>query len=240
MEPIHIVTEKSNIAPLVLLPGDPLRAKYIAENFLENYELVNEIRGMLYYTGYYKGKRITVGGSGMGCPSMGVYAYELYHFYNVEKIIRIGSSGSLRKDIKILDVVLSIGSYSESAFAYHWSKSRDRYIPSSMELNTIIADTADRKNMDVKIAPTITSDTFDVWNNIDHITDKCPIKDKLGCCEMEGFALFHVAKTEGKQAAMLATVVDSKFEPDDTVPPAARQTALNDMIELTLDSIIKE
>ena len=146
----------------------------------------------------------------------------------------------MREDIRILDVVLSVGAYSESAFAYHWSQSRERYIPSSMELNTIIADTADRKHMDLKIAPTITSDIFDVWSSIDHILDKCPIKDKLGCCEMEGFGLFHIAKSEGKQAAMLATVVDSKFQPDDTVPPAMRQTALNDMIELALDSIIKE
>ena len=81
MEPIHIITEKDNIAPLVLLPGDPLRAKYIAETFLEDYKQVNDIRAMYYYTGYYKGKKITVGGSGMGCPSVGVYAYELYHFY---------------------------------------------------------------------------------------------------------------------------------------------------------------
>ena len=240
MEPIHIVTAKENIAPLVLLPGDPLRAKYIAENFLEKAELVNTIRNMYAYTGYYKGKRITVAGSGMGCPSMGIYAYELYHFYDVEKIIRIGSSGSLRPDIKILDVILSIGAYSESAFAYHWNQSNTRYVPSSMELNTIIADTADRKHMDIKIAPTITSDTFDVWYSIEHILEKCPIREKLGCCEMEGFALFHVAKTEGKQAAMLATVVDSRFEPDNTVSPEDRQTALNDMIELALDSIIKE
>jgi len=240
MEPIHIITEKDNIAPLVLLPGDPLRAKYIAETFLEDYKQVNDIRAMYYYTGYYKGKKITVGGSGMGCPSVGIYAYELYHFYNVEKIIRIGSSGSLRPDIKILDVVLSVGAYSESAFGYHWSKSKEKYIPSSMDLNTIIADTADRMRMDLKIAPTITSDTFDVWHDINHILDKCPIKEKIGCCEMEGFGLFHVAKSEGKQAAMLATVVDSKYEPNNTVPSSVRQTALNDMIELALESIIKE
>lgn len=239
-EPVHIITAKENIAPLVLLPGDPLRAKYIAETFLENAELVNTVRNMFFYTGYYKGKRVTVGGSGMGCPSVGIYAYELYQFYNVEKIIRIGSSGSMREDIKILDVVLSIGSYSESSFAYHWSQSKERYIPSSMELNTIIADTADRRHMDVKIAPTITSDTFDVWSNINHILDRCPIKDKLGCCEMEGFALFHIAKCLGKQAAMLATVVDSKYQPNDTVSAEARQTSLNDMIELALESIVRE
>ena len=94
MNPVHIVTEKENIAPLVLLPGDPLRAKYIAENFLENAKLVNTIRNMFAFTGTYKGRTVTVMGSGMGMPSMGIYSYELFHFYNVNKIIRIGTCGS--------------------------------------------------------------------------------------------------------------------------------------------------
>ena len=116
MEPVHIVTEKENIAPIVLLPGDPLRAKYIAEKFLTDAKLVNEIRNMYAFTGYYKGVRVTVMGSGMGVSSVGIYSYELYHFYDVKKIIRIGSAGSMNEDAKILDVVLSTGAYSNSSF----------------------------------------------------------------------------------------------------------------------------
>lgn len=240
MEPVHIVTEKENIAPIVLMPGDPLRAKYIAENFLEDYELVNTVRNMYAYTGYYRGHRISVVGSGMGCPSIGIYAYELYKFYGVEKIIRIGTSGSMNENIKILDVVLSVGAYSESAFAYHWGGCTDKYIPSSMDLNSKICDVAQRANFDLKIAPTLTTDIFDVYQSIDHIIDKCPIKDKLGCAEMEGFALFHLANILEKQAAMLVTIVDSKFEPQNALTAEDRQISLNNMISLALESIIKE
>ena len=118
MEPVHIVTEKENIAPIVLMPGDPLRAKYIAENFLEDYELVNTVRNMYAYTGYYRGHRISVVGSGMGCPSIGIYAYELYKFYGVEKIIRLGSCGAYVDNIDLLDIILVDNSYTESNYSY--------------------------------------------------------------------------------------------------------------------------
>ena len=112
MNPVHIVTDKKNIASRVLLPGDPLRAKYIAENYLENAELINTVRNMLGYTGYYKGKKVTVIGSGMGCASVCIYAYELYQIYNVKKIIRIGSAGAFNPNISVGDIVL--GNYSFS------------------------------------------------------------------------------------------------------------------------------
>ena len=108
MNPIHIVANKDDIAPLVLLPGDPLRAKYIADNYLENVKLVNSVRNMLGFTGTYKGKKITVIGSGMGIPSASLYAYELYEFYKVKKIIRIGSAGALSPDVHVRDIVLQI------------------------------------------------------------------------------------------------------------------------------------
>lgn len=238
MEPVHIVTDKENIAPLVLLPGDPLRAKYIAERFLTDCKLVNTIRNMYAFTGYYKDKLITVMGSGMGCPSVGIYAYELYKFYDVKKIIRIGSSGSNREDVKILDVVLSTGAYSESTFAYHWNKSTDKFINSSEELNKSILSTAKEMNIDVKYGPTLTSDVFDVYMPIDHIAEKCPIKDDLMCTEMEGFALMHIAKFCERDATMLTTVVDSKFEPV-VVSPEDRETSLNTMITLALEAITK-
>lgn len=239
MKPLHLVTEKENIAPIVLLSGDPLRAKYIAEKFLTDAKCINTIRNMLGYTGYYKGTRVTVMSHGMGCPSVGIYSYELFHFYDVEKIIRIGSSGSLKPDIKILDVVLSTGSYSESSFAYHWGCYYDKFIESSIDLNRVILATAKEMNIDVKLGPTFTSDTFDVYEPIDHILNKCPLKNELTISEMEGFALMHMARMTGKEATMLTTVVDSKFEQDATISPKERETSLDTMITLALESIIK-
>lgn len=239
MEALHIITEKENIAPLVLLPGDPLRAKYIAENFLTDVQLVNELRNMLAFTGYYKGHRITVMGSGMGCASAALYAYELYEFFDVKKIIRIGTSGTNKIDIKLLDTVLSTGSYSESSIAYHWGGYQDKYIDSSQSLNKVILDTAQELNLTIKCGPTLTSDVFDPYINIDHILDKCPIKDDLVCIEMEGFGLMHAARMCNKEFAMLATVVDSKFTPDIKVSPEERQNSLNTMITLALEAIIK-
>lgn len=239
MEAVHIVTDKKNIAPLVLLPGDPLRAKYIADNFLEDAELVNTVRNMFAYTGTYKGTRITVMGSGMGCPSIGIYAYELFNFFDVKKIIRIGTSGSNKEDVKILDVVLSTGSYSETAFAYHWGKYYDSFIESSFDLNQTILKTASEMNIDLKLGPTLTSDVFDVYTPIDHITEKCPFKDDLMCTEMEGFALMHIARICNRDATVLATIVDSKYQPDVVVTSEERETSLNTMITLALNSIIK-
>lgn len=239
MKPVHIVTEKENIAPIVLLPGDPLRAKYIAEKFLTDAVLVNTIRNMFAYTGYYKGKRITVMGSGMGMPSMGIYSYELYQFYDVEKIIRIGSAGSVHPNAKVLDVVLSTGSYSNSSFENTLIKREESFVEASKELNNTIIETAKELNMDIKMGPTFTSDVFDVYVDISEIIDKCPIKDQLQCVEMEGFALMHIAKYCNKEASMLATIVDSKYQPDVIVSPEDRETSLDKMITLALESIIK-
>ena len=119
MNPVHIVTDKKNIAPRVLFPGDPLRAKYIAEHYLEKPVLINTIRNMLGYTGFYKGKRITVIGSGMGCASCCIYAYELYQIYNVKKIIRIGSAGAFNPNISVGDIVLGTYSFSFSNIVYN-------------------------------------------------------------------------------------------------------------------------
>lgn len=239
MKPIHIVTDKENIANIVLLPGDPLRAQYIAENYLEDYKLVNTVRNMLAYTGYYKGVRITVMGSGMGCPSVGIYAYELYNFYNVDKILRIGTAGSLNPDIKVLDIVVSTGAYSESTFAYTFGKYYDLYIESTIDFNRTILDTAKDLNIEAKLGPTLTTDVFDVYTPIDHIIEKCPIKNELTAAEMEGFGLFHTARVCEKEASMIITIVDSKYDPEHVVSSEERQNSLNTMIELALESIIK-
>lgn len=238
MEPVHIVTDKKNIAPLVLFPGDPLRAKYIAEKFLTNIKLVNKIRNMYAFTGYYKDKLVTVVGSGMGCPSASLYAYELFTFYGVEKIIRIGSAGANKENIKLMDTVLSTGAYSESSIAYQWGGYTDKFIESNNELNEIIKETAKEKNIDIHVGPTLTSDVFDVYASIDHVINTCPIKDELLATEMEGFGIFHVARICKKQASMLITIVDSKFDTR-IVSPEMRETHLDNMIILALESIIK-
>ena len=238
MEPVHIVTDKKNIAPLVLFPGDPLRAKYIAEKFLTNIKLVNKIRNMYAFTGYYKDKLVTVVGSGMGCPSASLYAYELFTFYGVEKIIRIGSAGANKENIKLMDTVLSTGAYSESSIAYQWGGYTDKFIKSNNELNEIIKKTAKEQNIDIHVGPTLTSDVFDVYASIDHVINTCPIKDELLATEMEGFGIFHVARICKKQASMLITIVDSKFDTR-VVSPEMRETHLDNMIVLALESIIK-
>ena len=193
---------------------------------------------MYAFTGYYKDKLVTVVGSGMGCPSASLYAYELFTFYGVEKIIRIGSAGANKENIKLMDTVLSTGAYSESSIAYQWGGYTDKFIESNNELNEIIKETAKEQNIDIHVGPTLTSDVFDVYASIDHVINTCPIKDELLATEMEGFGIFHVARICKKQASMLITIVDSKFDTR-VVSPEMRETHLDNMIILALESIIK-
>jgi purine-nucleoside phosphorylase len=237
MNAIHIITEKENIAPLVLLPGDPLRAKYIAENYLQDAYMINNVRNMLGYTGTYKGKRITVIGSGMGIPSVGIYAYELYKFYDVEKIIRIGSAGSLDKDIHIRDILLCSSAYSDSNFRYALTKSKSKKISSSNNLNQLIINTAKNLNIPIKKGTIYTSEVFDVYAPIDHLLNKIPENIKVLGCEMEAFGLFTIAKYLNKEASCLVSISDSKFESENNLSAEERQITLNQMIYLALESI---
>lgn len=240
MNPIHIVTNKSNIAKNVLLPGDPLRAKYIAEKYLQNAELINDVRGMLGYTGLYKGRRITVIGSGMGIPSASLYAYELYKFYNVERIIRIGSAGAMNEDIHVRDIVLATKAYSDSNFRYALTKSKSKTINSDNHLNQLIKDTAKTYNINLKKGTIYTSEVFDGYESIDHLLSKVPSNIKLQACEMEAFGLFTVASFLNKEATCLVSITDSKFDHSCDLSPLDRQTTLDEMIELALNSIIKK
>ena len=240
MKPIHIVCNKEDIAPLVLFPGDPLRAKYIAENYLENPKLINIVRNMLGYTGEYKGKRITVIGSGMGIPSASLYAYELYNFYNVKKIIRIGSAGALSENVHIRDIILAKAAFSTSNFRYALTKSSSNKITASNNLNQIISNTAKAINIPVKAGNIYTSEIFDVYAPIDHLLNKLPKNANVLACEMEAFGLFTVAAYCNKDAACLVSISDSKFEKDNDLTPDERQTTLNQMIFLALESIIKK
>ncbi len=237
MNPVHIVTDKENISELVLMPGDPLRAKYIAENFLEGSNLVNEVRNMLGYTGTYKGKKVTVIGSGMGIPSMGIYSYELAKFYGVKKIIRIGSAGALNSDIKVRDLVVAECAKSLSTFALSFGgdNSDTQYADSSLieDIKTTKDD-----NINVHFGPILTSDVFDVYSDITPTLARLAFTDPLAS-EMETFALYYIGKITGIKTASILTIVDSKFTPNINLTTEERETSLNDMIKLALDAIIR-
>ena len=240
MKPVHIVTDKDNIAKTVLLPGDPLRAKYIAENFLEDAKLINTVRNMFGYTGTYKGKKVTVFASGMGIPSASLYAYELFNFYDVEEIIRIGSAGAGNPGVMIGDIVLSTGCYSESTIGYEWGGYTEKFLRTNSNLNERIKNSAEELHKIVKVGPTYTIDVFDPYANLDHVYNACPIKDELMGSEMEGFGILHVARLCGKKATVMFTIVDSKYTPDIEVTSEERETALTGMIEIALNAAIKE
>lgn len=234
---IHISAKKDSVSGVVLMPGDPLRAKYIAETFLTDVIQINEVRNMLGYTGYYKGKRITVMGSGMGIPSIGIYSYELYNFYDVKKIIRIGTGGSLNKNVKVNDIVLAGASYSPSSFAYVWGKDVRNIINSNEELNNKIIKTSKKLKTKLVTGTILTADVFTVYANIDHILKNVPTHINLLCNEMEAFGLFHVAELCGKEATALVSIVDSPFEKT-MLSTEDKEKKLNDMIILALESIL--
>lgn len=237
MPTLHIESKKEDIAKNVLMPGDPLRAKYIAENFLDDCKLVNKVRNMFAYTGTYKGHKVTVFASGMGIPSIGIYSYELYKFYDVENIIRIGTCGSYNKNIKILDVVLSNEAYCKTYFPKLLDGTDLDLISSSEKLNNKIITKAKDKGITLKVGKTITSDVFDVYcDNHEKFRDNFPDMGFLSV-EMEAFGLFYIAKKLGKNATCLMTVVDSLYDKR-SLSSKDRQESLNTMIELALESII--
>ena len=233
----HIESKLEDIAEVVLMPGDPLRAKYIAEIFLTDYKLINTVRNMFGYTGYYKGRRVTVFASGMGVPSIGIYSYELYKFYHVEKIIRIGTSGSFHKDVKLLDVVLSTGAYCKSYFDQLLDNQDINYIEASHNLNDKIKKVADDAHIPLKIGKTITSDVFDLYTDSEDVFRTNFPGDDYLAVEMEAFGLFYIAKKLGREASCLMTVVDSFYDKR-SLSSEERETSLNQMIELALDTAV--
>lgn len=237
--PIHCNAKKEDIAKTVLMPGDPLRAKYIAENFLENARLVNTVRNMLAYTGTYNGKEITVFSHGMGMASMGIYCYELYKFYDVENIIRIGSCGAYSEDLNIFDTILVDKSYTEGNFAYEWNEKDCHLIESSEFLNKIIESTAKEINIPYIKGNTLCSDCFDGYlESIPNLIKRFPKELNIIGAEMEAFALFYMAHYLGRQASCLLTVVDSHYKKQE-ISSEEREKSLNNMITLALESAIK-
>lgn len=242
-EPIHIkVDNKEDIASLVLMPGDPLRAKYIAENFLDDAKLVTSVRNMLGYTGTYNGIKVTVMGSGMGMPSMSIYAFELIHFFGVKKIIRIGTCGAVSPKAGVGEILLSDKVYSESNFAYTYNDYKDNVVIANKELNDTIIATSKELGMQDKlhVGMLTTMDVYGPYIDYDRVLERIPseYKDKILGEEMEAFALVHIANTMGRKATAMATVADSKFS-NVVMSIEDRQKSLDDMITLALEAIIK-
>ena len=236
---IHCNAKKEDIKSVVLMPGDPLRAKYIAENFLENARLVNTVRNMLAYTGSYKGKEITVFSSGMGMPSMGIYCYELYKFYDVNTIIRIGSCGSYNKNIKPLDTILVEDSYTESNFAFSWNGKDCHIAYPCEEINKTIEAVAKENNLPFVKGSTLCGDCFDRYlEDLDSLINRFPKDLNIIGAEMEAFSLFYLAKCLNKKAACLLTVVDSLYSTEE-LSSKERETSLNTMIKIALESALK-
>lgn len=236
MATAHISAKKQEVAKVVLMPGDPLRAKFIADTFLENVKCFNTVRNMFGYTGTYKGKEISVMGSGMGMPSIGIYSYELYTKYDVETIIRIGSCGSYSSDVKVYDTVLCSHAYSESSYAKVQANDDDVIMYPTKELNDHIVETAKKINKELKLVGVHSSDVFYREGDGSYIKD---ITDVHNCkvVEMESFALFSNAKVLNKKATCLLTVSDS-FVTNEVTTAEEREKTFTAMMEIALEASI--
>ncbi len=235
MPTIHIEAQKEDIAPRVLMPGDPNRAYYIAHKYLDNPRMVNKVRGELAFTGTYKDVPVTIFSSGMGIGSMGIYSYELFNDYDVQNIIRIGTAGSYDADFKIYDILLADSVYSKTYFDEEAGHENIEIINTSFELNSTIMDTALLKGINLKQGRVHTTEAFYTEN-----------KDytkfiELGCkaVEMETYALMFNAKKFMRKATALLTISDNLITHEE-IDSASREKKLDEMIVLALDSIIKK
>lgn len=229
----HIAaTEKDAFAKTVLMPGDPLRAKYIAENFLENAVLVNNTRGVQGYTGYYKGKRVSVMASGMGMPSIGIYSYELFNFYDVETIIRVGSAGAISPDLHLRDVVIGMGACTNSNFASQYNLPGTFAPVADYSTLKNAVESAEKLGIKANVGNILSSDTFyddaaslGVWQ-------------KMGvlAIEMEAAALYMNAARSGKKALCICTISDCPLTGGEECTALEREQTFNKMIEIALEA----
>ncbi len=229
----HIAAKEGDFAKTVLMPGDPLRAKYVAETFLEDARLVNNVRGVNGYTGTYHGKRISVMASGMGMPSMGIYSYELYHFYGVENIIRIGTAGAIQPDLRIRDVVLGMGACTDSAFAGQFCLPGTFAPIASYELLAkAVSVIEEMGTVRYRVGNVLSSDVF--YNDNPDTRD---LWQKMGvlAVEMESAALYMNAARCGKNALTICTISDSLVTGEATTSEE-RQTSFNDMLKIALET----
>ena len=231
----HNHASMGEIARTVIMPGDPLRAKFIAETFLEDPVQFNSVRNMFGYTGTYKGKKISVMGSGMGIPSISLYAYELYKFYGVENVIRVGSCGAYTEDLDVYDTILVNASYSTSSFAKTYCGNEDDVQKPSEELCEKLRESAKKSGIVLHEGMIESSDVFYFEDAQNEENDRIVREKNIIACEMESFGLFAVAKALGKKAACLLTVSDHLVTHKETTPEE-RQTRLLNMIRVALDA----
>jgi purine-nucleoside phosphorylase len=229
----HIEAKNGEIAKTVLMPGDPLRAKYIAENFLDNVKQVNSVRNMLMFTGTYKGKEVSICGSGMGIPSIGIYSYELFKFYGVDTIIRVGSSGAYSEHLKLYDVVLATEAYSDSTSFSKLVIGEDVHVTyASKEINDRLKASADKLNINLFEERVHSSDVFYAIRPLEETVETT----QASCVEMESTALFTNAKATGKSAACLLSISDHLVTKEETTAKQ-RETTFSDMIKVALESL---
>lgn len=226
----HNQAKKGDIAKTVLMPGDPLRAKFLAETYLEDVQQFNTVRNMLGYTGTYKGKKVSIMGSGMGMPSIGIYSYELFHFYDVDNIIRIGSCGSIQENVHLRDVIIAQGSCTDSAFAHQYELPGTYSAISSYDLLEAAVSQAKEKGITYHVGNVLASDIFY------HADDNNAKWARMGCLgvEMESYALFATAAYLGKKALTLLTVSDSLVTNEETTAEE-REKTFTAMMEIALE-----
>lgn len=231
----HNSAQKGQIAKTVLMPGDPLRAKYIAETFLKDPVLVNNVRGVQGHTGTYKGVPVTVMASGMGIPAIGIYSYELYNFYDVENIIRVGSAGALDDDMKLMDIVIGMSACTNSNFAGQYDLSGTIAPTASFELLRSAVEAGEAKGLNLSVGSILSADNF--YNEDKTAMDKWK---KMGvlAVEMEAAGLYLTAQRAGKNALCICTVSDHIYRPEE-LTAEQRQLGFREMIELALEVAVK-
>ncbi len=229
----HIEAQLGEIAETILLPGDPLRAKYIAENFLTDCVQFNKVRNMFGYTGYYEGKKVSVMGTGMGMPSMGIYAYELIKFYGVKRLIRVGSAGSIQSQIKIKDIVIAQGASTNSSFSHQFKVDGQIAALSDYHLLASAVNSAQKNALPFHIGNLLTTDNFynfgrDDWQPWANMG--------VSCLEMEGYALLLTAMSLKASALVMCTISDSLIT-EEAMTSQERLESFHEMITLALDIV---
>ena len=230
----HNEATPGSIAKTVLMPGDPLRAQYIARTYLKDPVQFNSVRGMLGFTGTYKDTRVSVMGSGMGMPSIGIYSYELYKFYDVENIIRIGSAGSYTSSLQVMDIALAESAWSESTFAMAQAGVEGHIQYPTQSLNDVILEKGKMLGLTLNLCRVHSSDVFYHEDNVDGYQEFYE-KHGCACVEMESYALFHNARILGRRAACLLTISDS-FVDHRELKAKERETSFDDMMRVALEA----
>ena len=227
----HIMADKNDIAETVLLPGDPMRAKFIAENYLENAKCYNNVRGMLGYTGTYKGKRVSVQGTGMGMPSHSIYVNELINVYGAKKLIRIGTAGSISNDVNLKDIVLAQSACTNSGINNRRFKGMNYAPTSNFELLYDAYNYAKNKNVNVKVGTVLSSDLF-----YDDNDGSINLWSEYGCLaiEMETAELYTLAARYNVKALSILTISDHILKGEETTPEE-REKTFTDMMEIALE-----